>query len=129
MARVEWLNGDYEKSLETIKSAIVNTDPSKDLLQRADAYLLAARAEISLGRQSESEMNLLAAKGSLLGMEPSRQNALAWRELGDIYSGLGYLEDAIDAYRQALQEAGVAASPLAFSDLKNAQKGVTPARK
>ena len=74
-------------------------------------------------------MNLLAAKGSLLGMEPSRQNALAWRELGDIYSGLLYLEDAIDAYRQALQEAGVAASPLAFSDLKNAQKGVTPARK
>jgi len=69
-------------------------------------------------------MNLLAAKGSLLGMETSRQNALAWRELGDIYSGLGFLEDAIDAYRQALQEAGVAASPLAFSDLKIAEKGV-----
>ena len=124
LARVEWLNGDFEKSRETIKSAIANTDPSKDLLQRADAYLLAARAEISLGNQAESEMNLLAAKGSLLGMEPSRQNALAWRELGDIYSGLGYLEDAIDAYRQALQEAGVAASPLAFSDLKIAEKGV-----
>jgi len=124
VARVEWLSGDYEKSLETIKSAIANTDPSKDLLQRADAYLLAARAEISLGRQAESEMNLLAAKGSLLGMETSRQNALAWRELGDIYSGLGFLEDAIDAYRQALQEAGVAASPLAFSDLKIAEKGV-----
>ena len=129
LARVEWLNGDYEKSLETIKSAIANTDPSKDLLQRADAYLLAARAEISLGRQSESEMNLLAAKGSLLGMEPSRQNALAWRELGDIYSGLLYLEDAIDAYRQALQEAGVPASPLAFSDLKSAEKGVMPHEK
>jgi tetratricopeptide (TPR) repeat protein len=129
LARVEWLCGDYEKSLETIKTAIANTDANKDLLQRADAYLLAARAEISLSRQSESEMNLLAAKGSLLGMEPSRQNALAWRELGDIYSGLGYLEDAIDAYRQALQEAGVAASPLAFSDLKSAQKGVTPTEK
>jgi tetratricopeptide (TPR) repeat protein len=129
LARVEWLNGDYEKSLETIKTAIANTDPNKDLLQRADAYLVAARAEISLGRQSESEMNLLAAKGSLLGMEPSRQNALAWRELGDIYSGLGYLEDAIDAYRQALQEAGVAASPLAFSDIKSAQKGVIPTEK
>ena len=124
LARIEWLSGDYEKSLETVKAAIANTDPEKDLLQRADAYLLAARAEISLGRQSESEMNLLAAKGSLLGMEPSRQNALAWRELGDIYSGLGFLEDAIDAYRQALQEAGVAASPLAFSDLKIAEKGV-----
>jgi tetratricopeptide (TPR) repeat protein len=124
LARVEWLSGEYEKSLETIKSAIAITDPNKDLLQRADAYLLAARAEISLGRKEESEMNLLAAKGSLLGMETSRQNALAWRELGDIYSGLNYLEDAIDAYRQALQEAGVPASPLAFSEVKNAQEKV-----
>ena len=64
------------------------------------------------------------AKGSLLGMEPSRQNALAWRDLGDIYSGLLYLEDAIDAYRQALQEAGVPASPLAFSEAKKAQEKV-----
>ena len=66
VARVEWLSGDYEKSLETIKSAIANTDPSKDLLQRADAYLLAARAEISLGRQAESEMNLLADRKSVV---------------------------------------------------------------
>lgn len=129
LARVEWLNGDYEKSLETIKAAIANTDPNKDLLQRADAYLLAARAEISLGRKADSEMNLLAAKGSLLGMEPSRQNALAWRELGDICSGLLYLEDAIDAYRQALQEAGVPASPLAFSEAKSAQEKVARSQK
>jgi len=129
LARVEWLNGDYEKSLETIKAAIANTDPNKDLLQRADAYLLAARAEISLGRKADSEMNLLAAKRSLLGMEPSRQNALAWRELGDICSGLLYLEDAIDAYRQALQEAGVPASPLAFSEAKSAQEKVARSQK
>ena len=124
LARIEWLSGDFEKSLLIIKEAIANTDPNTDLLQRADAYLLAARAEISLGRKAESEMNLLAAKGSSLGMEPSRQNALAWRELGDIYSALNYLEDAIDAYRQALQEAGVPASPLAFSDIKGAQEKV-----
>ena len=129
LARVEWLGGDYEKSLETIKAAIANTDPKNDLLQRADAYLLAARAEISLGRKAESEMNLLAAKGSLLGMAPSRQNALAWRELGDIYAGLLYLEDAIDAYRQALQEAGVPASPLAFSDAKGAHEKIARPQK
>lgn len=129
LARVEWLSGDYEKSLETIKAAIANTDPKNDLLQRADAYLLAARAEISLGRHAESEMNLLAAKGSLLGMAPSRQNALAWRELGDIYAGLLYLEDAIDAYRQALQEAGVPASPLAFSEANGAQEKIARPQK
>ena len=129
LARIEWLSGAYERSLETVKAAIANTDPNEDLLQRADAYLVAARAEISLGRKAESEMNLLAAKGSLLGMEPSRQNALAWRELGDIYAGLNYLEDAIDAYRQALQEAGVAASPLAFVEAKSAVEKVPRSKK
>jgi transcriptional regulator with XRE-family HTH domain len=125
LARVEWLSGNFEKSLEISQAAIANTDPAKNLLQRADAYLLAARAHISLGNKSESEMNLLAAKGSLLGMEPSRQNALAWRELGDIYSGLGYLEDAIDAYREALQEAGVPASPLAFTEMEPSKEKAT----
>jgi transcriptional regulator with XRE-family HTH domain len=129
LARVEWLRGDYEKSLETIQAAIANTDPNKDLLQRADAYLVAARAEISLGRKADSEMNLLAAKGSLLVMEPSRQSALAWRELGDIYAGLLYLEEAIDAYRQALHEAGVPASPLAFSESKSAHEKVARPQK
>ena len=118
MARVQWLSGNYEESLELSTLAIARTDPMKDRLQRADAYLLAARAQISLGNDVESSMNLLAARSSLLEMEPSRQNALAWRELGDIYSLLGYLPDAIDAYRGALLEAGVAASPLAFTEFE-----------
>ena len=122
LARVEWLSGNYEDALEISTLAIANTDPSKDRLQRADAYLLAARSQISLGHKAESSMNLLAARSSLLEMEPSRQNALAWRELGDIYSGLGYLEDAIDAYREALQEAGVSASPLAFTEFERAKE-------
>ena len=124
LARVEWLSGNYELALEISKLAIANTDPMKDRLQRADAYLLSARAQISLGFEAESSMNLLAARSSLLEMEPSRQNALAWRELGDIYAGLGYLEDAIDAYREALQEAGVPASPLAFSETERAKQEI-----
>lgn len=124
LARVEWLSGEYEKALEISTQAVANTDPTQDRLQRADAYLLSARAQISLGNKDESAMNLLAARSSLLEMEPSRQNALAWRELGDIYSGLGYLEDAIDAYREALQEAGVPASPLAFSEYERAKEKI-----
>ncbi len=124
LARVEWLSGNYEESLAISTLAIANTDPMKGRLQLADAYLLSARAQISLGREAESSMNLLAARSSLLEMEPSRQNALAWRELGDIYSGLGYLESAIDAYREALQEAGVPASPLAFSEFERAKEEI-----
>ncbi len=124
LARVEWLDGNYEKSLEISTSALekVNTDGAR--LQRAEAYLLISRAQISLGREAESSMNLLAARSSLLEMKPSRQNALAWRELGDIYAGLGYLENAIDAYREALQEAGVPASPLAFSEFERTKQEI-----
>ena len=75
---------------------------------------MAARAQISLGNQIESSMNLIAARSSLSQMEPSRQNALVWRELGDIYAGLGHLDDAISAYREALVDAGVPASTIAY---------------
>ena len=129
LARVEWLSGNYEESLRISTLALANTDPLKDRLQRADAYLLSARSQISLGHKADSAMNLLAARSSLLEMEPSRQNALAWRELGDIYSGLGYLEDAIDAYREALQEAGVPASPLSFSEYESAKEKIEVRRK
>jgi tetratricopeptide (TPR) repeat protein len=124
LARVEWLDGFYEKSLEISTSALEKVNTDGDRLQRAEAYLLISRAQISLGREAESAMNLLAAKSSLSEMEPSRQNALAWRELGDIYAGLGYLEDSIDAYREALQEAGVPASPLAFSEFERAKQEI-----
>ena len=124
LARVEWLDGNYEKSLEIGTSALEKVNTDGDRLQRAEAYLLISRAQISLGREAESAMNLLAAKSSLSEMEPSRQNALAWRELGDIYAGLGYLEDSIDAYREALQEAGVPASPLAFSEFEKAKQEI-----
>ncbi len=124
LARVEWLSGNYEESLEISTLAIATTDPMKNCLQRADAYLLSARAQISLGREAESSMNLLAARSSLLEMQSSRQNALAWRELGDIYAGLGYLESAIDAYREALQEAGVPASPLALSEFERTKEEI-----
>ncbi len=129
LARVEWLSGNYEEALALSQLAIADTDPMKERLQRADAYLLSARSHISLGNEAESTMNLLAARSSLLEMEPSRQNALAWRELGDIYSSLDYLEDAINAYREALQEAGVSASPLAFSEFERAKETVKVLRK
>ncbi len=114
MARVEWLDGEYEIALSQAQSAIARLETTGERLQRAEAYLLAARAQISLGNQIESSMNLIAARSSLSQMEPSRQNALVWRELGDIYAGLGHLDDAISAYREALVDAGVPASTIAY---------------
>ncbi|MEI6216224.1 MAG: helix-turn-helix transcriptional regulator [Actinomycetes bacterium] len=123
-ARVEWLSGNYEGALEISTSALDRMGSDHDRLQRAEAYLLVARSQISLGKVVESSMNLSAARTSLSSMEPSRQNALAWRELGDIYSGLEYLNEAIAAYREALHDAGVPASPIAFSEAERAKEDV-----
>ena len=122
LSRVEWLAGNYEKALELANNSLIRLDSSEDRLQRAESYLLAARAQISLGREIESSKNLVAARNSLSQMEPSRQNALAWRELGDIYSMLNHLPEAINAYREALHDAGVPASPIAFEILKKSEE-------
>jgi transcriptional regulator with XRE-family HTH domain len=122
LARVEWLDKNFEEALKNASSALARLDGSKDRLQSADAHLLAARAQISLGHEIESEMNLDAARTILAGMETSRQNSLAWRELGDIYANQGLKTEALNAYREALHEAGVPASPMAFTDSTKAEK-------
>ena len=124
MARVEWLEGRYEAALETATNSLVRLGEDGERLQRADAYLLVARSQISLGRTAESVMNLEAARSSLSGMEPSLMNASAWRELGDIYAMLNYLPEAISAYREALHDAGVPASPIAFTEAQRAESEI-----
>jgi len=121
LARVEWLDGHFEETLRLASSALARLEGSNDRLRSAHAHLLAARAQISLGREIESGMNLDAARGILAGMEPSRVNSLAWRELGDIYSSLGLKTEAITAYQEALHDAGVPASPMAFTEVRRAE--------
>ena len=120
-ARVEWLEDNFELALKHATSALSRLSVSKDRLQSAEAHLLVARGQISLGNEVESSMNLSAARTILAAMEPSRVNAFAWRELGDIYSNQGFRDEALTAYREALHDAGVPASPLAFSETQNAE--------
>ncbi len=121
LARVEWLDGHFEETLRLASSAMRRLEGSNDRLRSAHAHLISARAQISLGREIESGMNLDAARTILAGMEPSRVNSLAWRELGDIYSSLGLKTEAITAYQEALNDAGVPASPLAFTEAREAE--------
>ncbi|HUW78295.1 MAG TPA: helix-turn-helix domain-containing protein [Candidatus Nanopelagicaceae bacterium] len=122
LARVEWLDQNYDVALQKATTALGMLEGSKDRLLSADAHLLAARAQISLGHEIESGMHLDAARSILAGMEPSRQNSLAWRELGDIYANMELKAEALDSYREALQEAGVPASPMAFVDSAKAEE-------
>lgn len=125
IARVEWLEGHFEEALSSATSALSRLSISKDRLQSAEAHLLVARAQISLGNVVESSMNLTAARNILADMDPSRVNSFAWRELGDIYANLDFTTEALNAYREALHDAGVPASPLALSDAENAESGAS----
>ena len=118
-SRVEWLQNNFEEALRYATSALSRLSGANDRLQSAEAHLLVARAQISLGNEVESSMNLTAARNILAAMEPSRVNAFAWRELGDIYARQGFTDEALTAYREALHDAGVPASPLAYSELQN----------
>jgi len=118
-SRVEWLQDNFEGALRYATTALSRLSGANDRRQSAEAHLLVARAQISLGNEVESSMNLTAARNILAAMEPSRVNAFSWRELGDIYARQGFTDDALTAYREALHDAGVPASPLAFSETQN----------
>jgi len=113
LARVEWLEGNFEEALRRSSSAIARLSGSNDLLQSAHAHLQAARAHISLGNEIEAAMNRDVARDMLARMEPSRSNALAWRELGDIYLERNLQSEAIVAYQEAMRHSGIAASAAA----------------
>jgi tetratricopeptide (TPR) repeat protein len=123
-SRVEWLQDNFEGALRYATSALSRLSGANDRLQSAEAHLLVARAQISLGNEVESSMNLTVARNILAAMEPSRVNAFAWRELGDIYARQGFTDEALTAYREALHDAGVPASPLAFSETQNEESQV-----
>ena len=118
-SRVEWLQDNFEGALRYATAALSRLSGANDRRQSAEAHLLVARAQISLGNEVESSMNLTAARNILAAMEPSRVNAFSWRELGDIYAKQGFTSEALTAYREALHDAGVPASPLAFSETQN----------
>jgi transcriptional regulator with XRE-family HTH domain len=120
LARVEWLDANYKETLRNASSAISRLDGSNNYLESAHAYLQAARAQISLGHEIESAMNLQAAHDLLSRMDPSPVNSLAWRELGDTYLERDLKTEALIAYKEALNSAGLAAYSVTAKDTKKA---------
>jgi transcriptional regulator with XRE-family HTH domain len=75
------------------------------------ARLMLAQALIATGDREAALAALRAARDELSGLETSRATARVWRELGDLF---GTAEDAtamMDAYRKALESAGLRSSP------------------
>jgi len=106
-ARLRWLRSDLEGARAEALAALTAFDARPDSVLAADPHLIAARAEAGLGNMEASRMHFQAAQAILSAAEPSRVTSVAWRELGDVYLGLGHGEDAVRAYQQALTDVGL----------------------
>ncbi|MCO5970124.1 hypothetical protein NDW01_17115 [Actinoallomurus sp. WRP6H-15] len=78
-----------------------------------------AQALVATGEREEA-LTALRATGDQLGMlPPSRATARVWRELGDLFGAAGDSEAMMDAYRKALESAGLRSSPQHSSIVAN----------
>jgi transcriptional regulator with XRE-family HTH domain len=112
MARSKVLLGEPGAAVEIAKDVL------EDLRARPEssvtsirARLMLAQALIATGDRGEALGALRATRDELAGLESSRATARVWRELGDLF---GTAEDAtamMDAYRKALESAGLRSSP------------------
>ena len=111
-ARVQWLRGDFATALASARAALDALQGRPNSLLAANAHLMSARALASLGERERSREQFHAAQRILGATEPSRNSAVGWRELGDVYLNLGMADDAVLAYQLALSDAGLTAAPV-----------------
>jgi transcriptional regulator with XRE-family HTH domain/predicted negative regulator of RcsB-dependent stress response len=83
------------------------------------ARLMLAQALVATNEYDEA-LTALRATGDQLGsLPPSRATARVWRELGDLFGAAGDSESMMDAYRKALESAGLRSSPQPSSVVVN----------
>lgn len=75
------------------------------------ARLMLAQALVASGDRSEALSTLHATADELAELPPSRMTARAWRELGDLFGTASDGEAMMNAYRMALESAGLRSSP------------------
>ncbi|MEV0400709.1 helix-turn-helix domain-containing protein [Actinoallomurus sp. NPDC050550] len=75
------------------------------------ARLMLAQALVATGKHEEALTALRATGGELDALPPSRATARVWRELGDLFGAAGDTEAMMEAYRKALESAGLRSTP------------------
>ncbi|GAA2844155.1 hypothetical protein GCM10010517_00220 [Streptosporangium fragile] len=110
LAHVQLGVGDLENAAGQAEAALTVLNGQGPIIA-ATAQLVLARVALARARGDVLEMlntaeELLAAVRSE-SSGPDREAAQVWRELGDLYGGVGAGEEQADAYRRALEAAGV----------------------
>jgi transcriptional regulator with XRE-family HTH domain len=110
-ARVKLITGELEGAID-ITSEIAR-NPEVAGLDRADALMVLAQAQLRSGKIRPAVEALGQAQEKLLAVPPSRSVAQGWRELGDAYVTANSMWAAVEAYDRALTVAGVGRSATA----------------
>lgn len=120
LARAEVLSGSAEEAVNIAQRALYRLGP-EPRLEAARARLVLGHAQATRGDEAAALMAYARATTDLAAMGASRQAATGWRELAEVFSRLGRLEQALDAYRQAATAAGIAAPTAMISQVQRSR--------
>ena len=121
LARCRMLAGAPEEALLLAEAALGRLNGGAHL-QEARARLTLGQAKLLIGDHADALKVFTAAAHDLRALGADRQAAAAWRELAELLSALGMTDEALDAYRQATDAAGVNLPPAQVSPALHAAR-------
>lgn len=110
LARCRLLEGDWQGATDLAETALKRLGDSPRI-ETARARLIAGHATLDSGDVTGAIASYVKAAAELRRAGAQRQAASAWRELAESLVCLGRAEEALDAYRQAADAAGVSKAP------------------
>jgi tetratricopeptide (TPR) repeat protein len=110
LARCRLLSGDWQAAIRLAETCLERLG-EKPRLERAETRLVLGHALLESGDATAAVACYSAAAVELRGAGAQRQAASAWRELAESLIQLGRADEALDAYREAADAAGVTKAP------------------
>jgi transcriptional regulator with XRE-family HTH domain len=112
MARSKVLLGEPAAAVEIAEAVLADlTAQPRSSVTTIRARLMLAQALIATGDREQALAALRATRDELSGLETSRATARVWRELGDLFGTADDSPAMMDAYRKALESAGLRSNP------------------
>lgn len=121
LARVELLSGFPDQAVDMAQRAL-NRLGKPPRLEAARAMLVLGHAEFARGDEAAALLAYSRATHDLAAMGATRQAAAAWRELAEVFSSLGRVQEALDAYRHAADAASVPPPTVLISALEGSRR-------
>jgi tetratricopeptide (TPR) repeat protein len=120
LARVHLLAGDPAGAVACAQAVLDRI--GVDRLESGRALLVIGQALCLQGDLEAGRRTVMEASRALQQAGSSREAAAAWREVGDVFSGLGEQQGALEAYQRALGLLGVSRAPVPSGALIEARR-------